>query len=201
MLRQRIRARRSPLALLGRLLLLVLSLALLWYGLMVVLLALKVSPQTVNALSGYRSAYDFLAGLEPADITGRVRIVAGLGGALSFLLFGYLALKSLAYPYLARSELLLGEARRGVDVVEPRAVERAVEGAVRSHPAIDAASARYGTDDVNVSVHVNDARVAGSALREVRGRGREALAQHELPLLPVNVILTGFEKPKGRELR
>jgi hypothetical protein len=201
MLRQRIRARRSPLALLGRLLLLVLSLALIWYGLMVVLLALKVSPQTVNALSGYRSAYDFLAGLEPADITGRVRIVAGLGGALSFLLFGYLALKSLAYPYLARSELLLGEARRGVDVVEPRAVERAVEGAVRSHPAIDAASARYGTDDVNVSVHVNDARVAGSALREVRGRGREALAQHELPLLPVNVILTGFEKPKGRELR
>lgn len=201
MLRQRIRARRSPLALLGRLLLLVLSLALLWYGLMVVLLALKVSPQTVNALSGYRSAYDFLAGLEPADISGRVRIVAGLGGALSFLLFGYLALKSLAYPYLARSELLLGEARRGVDVVEPRAVERAVEGAVRSHPAIDAASARYGTDDVNVSVHVNDARVAGSALREVRGRGREALAQHELPLLPVNVILTGFEKPKGRELR
>jgi hypothetical protein len=201
MLRQRVRARRSPLALLGRLLLLVLSLALLWYGLMVVLLALKVSPQTVNALSGYRSAYDFLAGLEPADITGRVRFVAGLGGALSFLLFGYLALKSLAYPYLARSELLLGEARRGVDVVEPRAVERAVEGAVRSHPAIDAANARYGTADVNVSVHVNDARVAGSALREVRGRGREALAQHELPLLPVNVILTGFEKPKGRELR
>jgi hypothetical protein len=201
MLRQRIRARRSPLALLGRLLLLVVSLALVWYGLMVVLLALKVSPQTVNALSGYRSAYDFLAGLEPADITGRVRIVAGLGGALSFLLFGYLALKSLAYPYLARSELLLGEARRGVDVVEPRAVERAVEGAVLSHPAIDAASARYGTDDVNVSVRVNDARVAGSALREVRGRGREALAQHELPLLPVNVTLTGFEKPKGRELR
>jgi hypothetical protein len=201
MLRQRIRARRSPLALLGRLLLLVLSLALVWYGLMVVLLALKVSPQTVNALSGYRSAYDFLAGLEPADITGRVRIVAGLGGALSFLLFGYLALKSLAYPYLARSELLLGEAGRGVDVVEPRAVERAVEGAVRSHPAIEAASARYGTDDVNVSVRVNDARAAGSALREVRGRGREALAQHELPLLPVNVILTGFEKPKGRELR
>ena len=201
MLRQRIRARRSPLALLGRLLLLVLSLALIWYGLMVVLLALKVSPQTVNALSGYRSAYDFLAGLEPADITGRVRIVAAVGGALSFLLFGYLALKSLAYPYLARSELLLGEARRGVDVVEPRAVERAVEGAVLSHPAIDAASARYGTDDVNVSVHVNDARVAGTALREVRGRGREALAQHELPLLPVNVTLTGFEKPKGRELR
>jgi hypothetical protein len=201
MLRQRIRARRSPLALLGRLLLLVVSLALVWYGLMVVLLALKVSPQTVNALSGYRSAYDFLAGLEPADITGRVRIVAGLGGALSFLLFGYLALKSLAYPYLARSELLLGEARRGVDVVEPRAVERAVEGAVISHPAIDAASARCGTDDVNVSVRVNDARVAGSALREVRGRGREALAQHELPLLPVNVTLTGFEKPKGRELR
>jgi hypothetical protein len=191
MLRQRIRARRSPLALLGWLPLLVLSLALVWYGLMVVLLSLKVSPQTVNALSGYRSAYDFLAGLEPPDITERVRIVAGLGGALALLLFGYLALKSLAHPYLARSELPLGEARRGVDVVEPRAVERAVEEAARSHPAID----------VNVSVHVHDARAAGSALREVRGRGREALAQHGLPLLPVNVTLTGFKEPKGRELR
>jgi hypothetical protein len=201
MLRQRIRARRSPLALLGWLPLLALSLALLWYGLMVVLLALKVSPQTVNGLSGYRSAYDFLAGLEPPDITGRVRLVAGLGGALAFLLFGYLALKSLAHPYLARSELLLGEARRGVDVVEPRAIERAVEEAARSHPAIDGASARYGTDDVNVSVHVHDARAAASALREVRGRGREALAQHGLPLLPVNVTLIGFKEPKGRELR
>ncbi|MEJ7792371.1 MAG: hypothetical protein WKF65_10420 [Gaiellaceae bacterium] len=201
MLRQRIRARRSPFAVFGRLPLLVLSLALVWYGLMVVLLALEVSPQAVNAVSGYRSAYDFLAGLEPADMTGGVRVVAGLGGACSFLLFGYLALKSLSRPYLARSELLLGEAGRGVDVVGPRAVERAVEGAARSHPAIDEASARYGTEDVNVSVHVSDARVAGSALREVRGRGREALAQHELPLLPVNVTLTGFEEPKGRELR
>jgi hypothetical protein len=60
---------------------------------------------------------------------------------------------------------------------------------------------RYGTDDVNVSVHVDDPRAAGSALREVRGRGREALAQHGLPLLPVNVTWTGFKEPKGRELR
>ena len=52
MLRQRLRFRSSPLAYLGRVLLAVLGAALVWYGLMLLLLALKVDPETVNDLSG-----------------------------------------------------------------------------------------------------------------------------------------------------
>ena len=38
--------------------------ALVWYGLMVVLLAVKVSPHTVNSLSAYRTLYDDAIGLD-----------------------------------------------------------------------------------------------------------------------------------------
>ena len=63
MLRQRLRTHSSPLARAGQLLVAVLALALVWYGLMLALLALKVSPASVN-----------VAGLPAAVIhTGRSR--------------------------------------------------------------------------------------------------------------------------------
>jgi hypothetical protein len=40
------------------LLALLVGLALLWYGLMALLLAVKVSSGTANSLSGYRTAYN-----------------------------------------------------------------------------------------------------------------------------------------------
>ena len=54
--RQRLRARTSPLVFFGRLLTFLFAAALIWYGAMTVLLALKVSPSTVNSISGYRTA-------------------------------------------------------------------------------------------------------------------------------------------------
>ena len=101
--RQRVRERTSPLIVLGRLITLVFALALIWYGLMTLLLALKVSPSTVNSISGYRTVFDWLSGLSPTKVDGSVTrgIVAG-AGVLAFLVFGYLALKQLPRPYLAR---------------------------------------------------------------------------------------------------
>ena len=61
MLRQRVRVRTSSVALIGRAILILFSLALIWYGLMLILLALKVSPHTVNQISGYRTAYNYLS--------------------------------------------------------------------------------------------------------------------------------------------
>jgi hypothetical protein len=66
--RQSLRERRSPLVLLGLLLLVPVALALIWYGAMLVALAFKAPPETVNAISGYRDAYDFLASLEAGDL-------------------------------------------------------------------------------------------------------------------------------------
>jgi hypothetical protein len=128
--RQRLRVRTSPLALVGRLLTFLFVLALIWYGAMTVLLALKVSPHTVNSISGYRTAYSYLAGLTPHDVNGSTTraIVAGVG-ILAFLLFGYLAVKEILRPHFTRHDLELASDGRGEITVEPRAIERLAETA------------------------------------------------------------------------
>jgi hypothetical protein len=201
MLRQRLRFRRSPLVYLGHAVIVLVALAIVWYGLMLLLLALKVDPDTVNSLSGYRSVYDYLAELEPADIDGQMRLIAGLGGLACFLLFGYLALKELPRPYLARSELELEEQERGVTEMQPRAIERVAEGAALKLASVQPATGRYHTDDLALDVSVGRARDLAETLRAVRARARERLAEHGLPTVPVNVTLTGFDRKGRRELR
>ncbi|MBV9002419.1 MAG: hypothetical protein JO304_25410, partial [Solirubrobacterales bacterium] len=145
--RQRVRERPSVLAVVGRLVPLVLALALIWYGAMLVLLAAKVSPSTVNGLSGYRTAYNYLSGLTPADVDGSgTRAILAGAGVAAFLVFGYLAFKQLPRPYLARRELTLADDARGAVVVEPRAIERMAEVAAKAHPAITNARGRYSVD-------------------------------------------------------
>ncbi len=200
MLRQRLRIGTSPLVLLGRLVLLLAALALVWYGAMMVLLAFKVSPHTVNQLSGYRSAYNYLAGLKPRDITPDTRLIVGLAGLAGFLVFGYLAFKEIPRPYLTRSELRLVEDERGVVDVAPRAIERAVEGAALETDDIQEAAARYATNELTVNITVTRARELPETVRAVRARAREQLVAHGLPDLPVNVTLAGFQRTRRREL-
>ena len=153
MLRQRLRERTSPLVFVGRLVTLVFALALVWYGLMTVLLALKVSPSMVNAISGYRTAFDWLSGLTPSDVDGAAtRAIIAAAGVVAFLVFGYLALKQLPRPYLARRELELTADERGEVTVEPRAVERLAEVAATTHPAGQRAQGRYSSDDLSVDL-------------------------------------------------
>jgi hypothetical protein len=200
MLRQRLRIGTSPLVLLGRIVLIVAALAIVWYGAMLVLLAFKVSPHTVNQLSGYRSAYDYLAGLKPRDITADTRLIAGLAGLAGFLVFGYLAFKEIPRPHLTRSDLRLEDDQRGVVDVAPRAIERAVEGAALEHDEVLEAAARYATDELTVNVTVARARELPEIVRAIRARARQQLVTHGLPELPVNVTLTGYQRTRRREL-
>jgi hypothetical protein len=176
------------------------ALALVWYGAMLLLLAFKVSPHTVNQLSGYRSAYNYLAALKPRDITADTRLIAGLAGLAGFVVLAYLAFKELPRPHLTRSELRLVDHERGVVDVEPRAIKRAVEGAALEHEAVQDAAARYATDELTVNINGTRALELPDILRAVRARSHEQLAAHGLPELPVNVTLTGFERTRRREL-
>ena len=128
MIRQRVNLRTPALAYLARLFTVVLGLALVWYGLMLALLAIKVSPHTVNAISGYRSLYEDAATLSPSDFTAAVRWIAGVAGFLAFLLFAYLAVQELPRPYLARGEIPMTDEPTGVTVVKPHAIEREQRG-------------------------------------------------------------------------
>ena len=199
--RQRVRERSSVLAVVGRLVPLVLALALIWYGTMLLLLAVKVTPSTVNHLSGYRTAYDWLSGLTPAKVdgSGTRAIIAGAGIA-AFLVFGFLALKQLPRPYLARRELSLSADPGGELTVEPRAVERIAEVAARAHPAVTQARGRYSVDDLTVDVTVRRAADVAQTLQNAQTRVAAALEQHELPPMPVNITLVGYDRSR-RELR
>jgi hypothetical protein len=201
MLRQRLRARTSPLVFVGRLLVLVFAAALIWYGLMTVLLAVKVSPSTVNSLSGYRTAFDWLTGLTPQDVDGSTTraIIAG-AGILAFLVFGYLALKEIPHPHFVRHDLQLAADDHGEVIVQPRAVERLAETAAQHNPAVASASGRYSEDDVTVAVTIRRARELAGTLRDVQERVASALDQHQLPTVPVNVTLTGYDRRQRREL-
>lgn len=200
MLRQRLRLRRSAVAHLGRALLAALCLALIWYGLMLVLLALKVSPEAVNSISGYRTAYDALAGLTAEDVNPSTRLIAAPVGLIAFVFFGYVALKQLPRPHLTRADLRIAEDERGVVDVEPRAIERIAELAVGAQDSVTGVRARFETDRLAVELTARRAREVPETLREAQRRVREAIGDHNLAQLPVDVTLTGFDRKQRREL-
>lgn len=201
MFRQRLRERTSPWVILGRLVTLVLALGLIWYGLMLLLLALKVAPSTVNSISGYRTAFAWLSGLAPRDVDGATTraIVAG-AGVLALLVFGFAALKQLPRPYLARRDLDLTADEYGEVTVAARAIERLAEGAARAHPDVTRARGRYAVDDLSVDVTVRRAQDLADTLRDAQHRVVDALGRHGLPAMPVNVTLTGYDSNR-RDIR
>ena len=200
MIRQRINLRTPGLAYAVRGLTLLLGLALLWYGLMVVLLAVKVSPHTVNSLSGYRTLFDKAAGLRGSDFTTTVRLIAGFGGLLAFMFFIYLALQEIPRPYLARGDVALDEHEQGSTVVRPRAIERVAEYAACENHDVTGASGRLGDNELNVDIGVRRAGSAADTLTNVHKRVAAALDHHQLPGLPVNVTLAGYDRTTTREL-
>jgi hypothetical protein len=198
MLRQRLRSRSSSLAFLGTAVLVLVALLIIYYGAMLLALSLKVSPGTIDAISGYGSAYDSLAGIQAGDVDGAFRLIAGLTGLAVLLVFGFLAYKELPRPYLARGDLRLHEGERGATEVGARAIERAAEAAALDQPAVSSAAGRYGTDELAVGVSISRASEIPDALRDVQRLVRESLERHELPVLPVNVTLTGFDRTTRR---
>lgn len=199
--KQRVRERPSVLLIAGRAVTLILALALIWYGVMLILLAFKVSPSTVNSISGYRTAWRWLSGLDVASVSGSTTrpILAGAGVA-AFIIFGWLALKSLPRPYLARRDMPLAADNQGEVVVEPRAVERLAEVAVEGEPGVSDARGRYSVDGLNVDVAVRRAGDVAQTLTDAQERVAQALAQHQLPTMPVNITLTGYDGRRRREL-
>jgi hypothetical protein len=199
--RQRVRIDRPRLAALGRIFTILLALALIFYGLVVLLLLLGVSPTVLNRISGYRTAYDFLAGIGPGDLDDTTRLILGGAGLLALIVFGYLAWTQVPRPHRTRTDVVVGRGERGHDALSPRALERAAEVAARESAYVSSATGRLDERDLAVNVQVHKADSAADALEDVQGRVREALERHDLPAMPVNVTLTGLDRQRGRELQ
>jgi hypothetical protein len=195
-IRQRVNLRRRTGALLVLSLTVAFALALVYGGVLTVLLALKLhglGPVQINRISGYRTADHWLAGLNRGDFTTARALIAGFGGLLVFLLFISLMLRSLPRPYLTRSELGFPLDDRGATVVRPRAVERIAEVAAQGNQHVIGATGRLGDGELNVDIGIDTPPAAAATLIDVRTRVRDQLGQHDLPSMPVNVTLTGYE--------
>lgn len=178
----------------GYFLVILLALALVWYGLMLLLLALGVSRDTVDGLSGYRTAYDELSAIGADDIGGRDRgLVAGIGAAC-FLIFGYLAWRCLPRASVRREDVVLPAEGPGSTHVRPRAVERVAEVAARADAGVGGASGHYDGRTVAVDVQVRDPRAVTATLDGARQRVTRALREHGLPDKEVSVTLTGLDR-------
>jgi hypothetical protein len=199
-LRRRLVVRGARARLASRLVGLILGAALVWYGLMAILLAAKADPETVNALSGYRTVYDAVTGVEAGDLSGGRRAIVAAAGLLLFLLLGALALAQLPHPSISRPDLTLASDERGEVLMEPRAVERLAELAAEQHPGVAAASGRYDGDELAVDVTVGRPTELDSVLRGVRERVAGALREHGLPDVPVPVTVTDFQPERRRKV-
>jgi hypothetical protein len=200
MIRQRVNLRRPALANLVRALTVLLGLALIWYGLMVVLLAVKVAPHTVNSISAYRTLYNEVAGLSASDFSTATRLVVGIGGLIAFVVFLYLATQELPRPYLARGDVSVETHDRGATVIRPRAIERVAEIAAQANADVAAAAGRLGDRELTVSIAGRRAGSAVNTLTDVHRRVTAELQRHELPHLPINVTLIGYDQKTRREL-
>ena len=201
MLRQRIHIEGSGFAAtVGRILVVLGGAALVFYGVMVVMLAFKVSPSTVNDISGYRTAFDYLAGLEASDISGSDRAIIAGAGVLAFLIALFLGLRGLPRPHLARHSTVISSEEDGQTEVGPRAFERVVESAAREDSRVTGARARYDEDGIVVNVQIKDAATAVETLRAAQERARESLQKHELQVEHVSVTLAGYNGTNRREL-
>jgi hypothetical protein len=200
MTRQRINLQTPALSYVVALLTFVLGAVLLWYGLMVVLLAVKVSPHTVNSLSAYRTLYADVIELKRSDFTTLRRLVAGFAGLIAFLVFVYLAFEAWPRPHFVRGEVRLEDDEHGTTSIEPRAIERVAELAAGGNPDVTTASGRLGDEQLGVGIAARRASSAAETLKDVHQRVRSELERHELPSLPVNVTLTGYDRQTRREL-
>jgi hypothetical protein len=199
-IRQRVNLRHPPWGLLTRLLTIVFAIVLIYGGAMVALLALKFTPGDIDRISGYRTGYHWLAGLTRADFSTAVSLIAGFGGLLLFLVFAALTLQALPRPYLTRSEVGLPEpAERGATIVRPRAMERIAEVAAQGNLHVMGVTGRLGDGELNVDVGLDTVPGLAQTLEDVRRRVREQLEHHQIPPVPVNVTLTGYERPTRRD--
>lgn len=165
------------------------GLVLAWYGLMLILLAAGVDPGSIDRLSGYRTAYDLATGLGTGDTDGLTRLWIALGGVAAFLLLGYLALRELPRPRLARRSIDLADQPGQRLRVEARARERLIESALAGSPHLADSSVRVDGERIVVSVVAIATAPVATALADAQLRARRALEQHGLPVVPVDVTL------------
>ena len=198
-MRQRVHVGATWRTTLGKLLTAVVALAVAWFGLSLLLVALGVAPDDVDRALGYRTAYDAVAGLDGTGLDTTYRIALGAGGIVLCLVLLALAWAQVPRPELTRHDVDLPAADPtagpgGETTVQARAVERAAEVATLSVAGIDAARARLDGTEVVVALRSTKPTDLPDQLRAAQAAARDALTDHGLQGFDARVVLAGFDK-------
>lgn len=202
MLRQRLRdrRRRALLAPLANLLVLAFAAALIFYGGMLTLIALG-GRDLARPIARFGGGYDMLGSLTApraaADVAPAVLATAGIA---LLVVCGYLALRLLPRPELARTGVRLADGPRGSLDVRPTAFERVAEAAAARAAAVTGVRGRYGLGEIDLRIRVGRARGLPATLTAVQRLVREALDEHGLPVTAVNVLITAYDGQTRRDL-
>lgn len=86
---------------------------------------------------------------------------------------------------------------RGTTTVEPRAIERAVESALREFESV---SARWEDGHVTAAVTSSRPRQLAGALAKAPAEAAAALRRHGLPEAEVRIVLRGVRSSANREV-
>lgn len=197
-MRRRIKVSRTPATRAGVVLTGLLALGVAWYAGAALALGLGADADVVDSVTGYRVVVAWLADLPVPD--GRTRAVVGVAGVVAFVVLGRLALAQLPRPRVPRATLVLDQQPRGATTVSPRAIERAVEGAVAALDGLEDATARWEGETITVLVSGSKPRLLVPALSGVDGAARDALARHGLPAAEVQVVLRRVRPASTREV-
>ncbi len=199
-MRQRVHLSSTWRTTLGKLLCAVVALAVAWFGLALLLVALGAAPDDVDRWLGYRTAYDAVAGLDGTGVEATWRIGLAVGGLLACVVLLALAWAQVPKPELARHDIELvpggdaAPATPGETTVNARAVERAAELAALSVGGIDAARARLDGAEVVVALRATRADGLPDTLLAARSAADDALTDHGFEGLDARVVLAGFDK-------
>jgi hypothetical protein len=197
--RQRLGLPHGVLTSIGRRLMALVGLVLIWGGGVVLALTAGAAPRDVDAWSGYRTVQREIGAFGPANWPDTTALVIAIGAVLLASVLLVLGWAQRLTPHLARTDVVLADLPEGRTTVSPRAIERAAEVAARREPGLHAVRARLGDDELTITVHARGADVLPELLRGVQRRATVALTEGGVPQKSVRVVVTRFSAPSTRE--
>lgn len=185
----------------NRLILIIFSLLLIAVPVGLLLIAFGVvSPEQVNAYTGYRAALDSLGGLSVDAFDTRTRVIAGIASGLVAFFALLLLLRELTFGRRVARRAVLEDAPGRETAVSARAVRHLAEGAALEAGALSPRAiltSRNGGYDVACEITAPRTGDLSETAARTRENIRKVLEDQQVPFGDVEVTVRGIERQEG----
>ena len=186
----------------NRFVMLIIALLLIAVPVLLLLIAFGVLPaDTINQVTGYRSAVRGLQGLvSNFDFSQGTRVIIAIVGALLALIAGYLLLRELTFGRPVARKALVDDTPGRETAMTAAAVRHLAEGAAREVGAESPSCTLATTDgryDVACDIRVPRSRNFAETATRTRENVRRVLGEQRVPLNNVEVTVQGSTASQG----